>query len=102
MGAGVHREHTHPATKAHPDVEELRIQLAAFDVVPQRLRGIVLNAVVGLRRQIRQRIGQRARRTAPRFLREIVRHRLQYGKIKADGLSVRNIGFRRISSTGEE
>ncbi|MPN10308.1 hypothetical protein SDC9_157603 [bioreactor metagenome] len=102
MGAGIDGEHAHATTEAHPNVKELRVQLTAFDVVPQRLRGIILNAVVGLRCQIRQRIGQCARRTAPRFLREIVRHRLQHGKIKADGLSVRNVGFRRIRGTGEK
>ena len=79
MGAGIDGEHAHATTEAHPNVEELRIQLAIFDIVPQRLRGIVLNAVVSLRRQIRQRIGQCARRTAPRFLRKIVRHGLQHG-----------------------
>ncbi len=49
-GLAVQREHAHPAAEAHPDVEELHVELAVFDVIPQRLLRIVLDAVIGLRR----------------------------------------------------
>ena len=72
----IQREHAHPATKAHADVEELDVQLAIFDIVPQRVPGIVLNAVIGLRGQIRQRRRQVARSAAPGLTGEIVGHPL--------------------------
>ncbi|MNN20459.1 hypothetical protein D3C81_1337400 [compost metagenome] len=74
MRTVINREHAHAATKPHADMEKLRVQLTIFNVIPQRLLGVVLNTVVSLRREFRQRIRQRARRTAPRFLCQIMGH----------------------------
>ncbi|CCK14528.1 hypothetical protein BN136_538 [Cronobacter universalis NCTC 9529] len=70
-GRRIEREHPHPAAKAHADVEELHVELAALDVIPQRMPGVILNAVIGLRGELCERIGQRAR-----FLREFRGHSL--------------------------
>jgi hypothetical protein len=67
-------------------VEKLDVQLAVFNVIPQRMSRIVLNAVVGLRSQIGQRWRQVARGAAPRLTRQIVGHRLQNGKVKTTRL----------------
>ena len=71
-------------------MEELNIQLALFDITPQGVRSIVLNAVVGLRGQVCQGWRQIARRAAPGLTRKIVGHRLKYGIVKATGLAVGN------------
>ncbi len=47
--------------ETHADVEELDVQLAVVNVIPQRMSRIVLNTVVGLRSQISQRWRQVAR-----------------------------------------
>ncbi|MPN30562.1 hypothetical protein SDC9_178033 [bioreactor metagenome] len=56
MRTAINREHAYTATKTHSHVEELRIKLTIFNVIPQRLLCVILNAVIGLRRQFRQRV----------------------------------------------
>ncbi len=101
----VHRiegEHPHAATKAHADVEELHVKLAVGNVIPQRMLRVILNAVVRLRRERCQRLRQRFGCTAPRTLRDIVRHGLQHGKIEAAALTVGDIGICRKSLARKE
>ena len=90
LGLRIQGEHPHAAAKPHPHVEELNVQLALFNIIPQRMRSIVLNAVVGLGGQVCQGWRQIARRAAPGLTRKIVGHRLEYGVIKATGLTVGN------------
>ncbi|CCJ88727.1 hypothetical protein BN132_655 [Cronobacter turicensis 564] len=75
-GRRIEREHPHPAAKAHADVEKLHVELAALDVIPQGMSGVILDAVISLRGKLCERIGQRSRRAAPRFLRELGGHSL--------------------------
>ncbi|STU70600.1 Uncharacterised protein [Klebsiella variicola] len=90
LSGGVKREHPHAATEPHPDVEKLDVQFAFFDVVPQRVVGVILDAVISLRSQIGQRRRQIARGAAPWLARQIVGHRLQHGVIETTRLPVGN------------
>lgn len=71
-------------------MEKLDVQLTLFNIVPQRVIGIVLNAVIGLRGEIGERRRQIARGAAPRLARQIVSHRLQNSIIKTTRLPVGN------------
>jgi hypothetical protein len=64
LGLRIQREHAHAAAKTHADVEELDVQLAVVDVIPQRMSRIVLNAVVGLRVRLAS-VGGRSRGRRP-------------------------------------
>ncbi|VFS41170.1 Uncharacterised protein [Enterobacter cancerogenus] len=56
LGGGmIQGEHPYATAEAHAHMEELHVQLAAFDVIPQRLLLIIANSVVGLRGHGRQR-----------------------------------------------
>jgi hypothetical protein len=76
-------------------MEELHVELTAFNVVPQRLLFIVADGVIRLRRHGRQRVRQRTRCATPRGFRQVMRHGLQYGEIKTSALTVSNV---RVSS----
>ena len=71
-------------------MEKLDIQFAFFNIVPQRVVGVILDAVISLRGEIGQRRRQIARGAAPRLARQIVSHRLQHGIIKTACLPVGN------------
>lgn len=100
-GGLIQREHAHAAAESHPHMEELGVQLTAFNVIPQRLLLIVTDGVVRLRRHGGQRFRQRTRRTAPRGFRQIVRHGLQNREIKATALTVGNVGVSSIRRLGK-
>ncbi|MND87348.1 hypothetical protein D3C80_793440 [compost metagenome] len=99
---GIQREHPYTTAETHPHMEELHVQLTVFNIVPQRLFRIVLNGVVCLRGHGRQRVWQWTRRTTPRSLRQIVRHGLQNGEVKATTLTVGNIGICGKGRAGKE
>ncbi len=90
---GIDRKHADAALKAHADVEKLHVELAIGDIVPERVTGVVLNFIVRLRRQRRQRLWQRARRAAPGLLRQRGGFLFQYIEIEAHGGTVCNAIF---------
>ena len=101
-GGLIQREHAHAAAEPHPHMEELGVQLTAFNVIPQRLFLIVTDGVVRLRRHGGQRFRQWTRRTAPRGFRQIVRHGLQNREVKATALTVGNVGVSSIRRLGKQ
>jgi hypothetical protein len=83
-------------------MEELHVQLTAFNVVPQRLLFIVANGVVRLRRHGCQRLRQRTRRATPRGFRQVMRHGLQYGEVKTTALTVSNVRVGSVCRFGKQ
>ncbi len=102
LRCGIKRKHPHPTAKTHPHMEKLHVELPPFNIVPQRVVGVILDAVIRLRRQGRQGIRQRPRRTAPRRFSQIAGHALQHGKIEATALTIGDIGICSKRRTREE
>ncbi len=89
----VNGKHADAALKAHTDMEKLHVELTIGDSVPQRMTGVVLNFVVRLRRQRRQRLRQRAWRATPGLLRQRGGFLFQYIEIEAHSGAVSNAIF---------